>query len=373
MDNQQAKELLEKYVNGVCTPDEQSWVESWYLKLNDNSDTITDEEIEEAYDLVKRNLPVIAPAKSTVQLWPRIAAAASVILIISVATYFSLHKEVPNRSKMDLAAQILPGKNKAILTLSNGSKISLTDANSGMLATQGGVSIVKNKQGVLSYQTKHALVIDNTTYNTIVTPRGGQCPVIILPDGTKAILDASSSIKFPVAFNGNKRRVIITGQVYFEVVHRTKQPFEVSAGQQIIRDMGTHFNVNAYADEPVIKTSLAEGKVSVTRNGKTVELNPGQSAVTKTGENTIEVYNTDVNNDIAWINGETSFKHRKLSEIMRQVSRWYDVDVEFRGNVTDRDFNGGIPRKSNLASLLKVLELNDVHFELQDKKIIIKP
>jgi len=271
------------------------------------------------------------------------------------------------------AHDIFPGSNKAVLTLSNGKKISLTDSKSGSIAVDGNESIIKAADGTISYRPNSGSASPGELlYNTITTPRGGQWPVVILPDGSKAILDAASSIKYPVVFTGTERRVTITGQVYFEVLHDAAKPFRVDVKGQTIEDIGTHFNVNAYDDEPVIKTTLIEGSVKITRGQYITAIKPGQQAVSRNGSNSIIVSEADIDEAIAWKNGLFVFKGSDMATVMRQLSRWYDVDVDYDGAVPQRLFNGDMHRSMKASQVLEVLSFYNVHFKIDGKKIIVK-
>ncbi|WP_121198474.1 FecR family protein [Mucilaginibacter gracilis] len=316
--------------------------------------------------------------KRLVRLWPRIAAAASIIIALSFGGYFLTHKKQPqptlNLAKNDVA----PGGNKAILTLSNGKQISLTDAGKGKLAQQNNTTINKTADGQIVYNqtaspsTKQVQI----AYNTITTPRGGKYN-LVLADGTIATLDAASSIKYPVAFTGSERKVEITGQVYFEVVHNASKPFRVVVKGETIEDLGTHFNINAYDDEPAIVTTLVEGSIKVNKDGQSVLLKPGQEALATHSLHKILVRKANIQQAIAWKDGLFRFDQTELKTLMRQVSRWYNLNVVYQGSVVNDEFDGQIPRDVKLSQLLKILASNQVHFEIENngttKTLIIKP
>jgi transmembrane sensor len=306
-------------------------------------------------------------------------AAASVVLAVSFGGYFLLHKKQKEQQIAQNQRQdILPGGNKAILTLANGHKISLTDAKNGNIAQQSGTQITKSQNGQVVYiVNKNAALgtastgsgIAEAAYNTIETPRGGQT-VVTLADGTIAYLDAASSIKFPVVFNGKERRVLITGQVYFEVVHNSRQPFMVSVNNETIEDIGTDFNINAYADETDIRTTLVEGKVKVSDPKTTVYLVPGEQAVNYAAG--LKVKAADVEHIMAWKNGLFSFRDADIKTVMREISRWYDVDVSYEGYITkQRMFNGEFHRNVNASKVLEILSFYKIHYQIQGKKILI--
>jgi len=280
----------------------------------------------------------------------------------------------PIAQKNDIA----PGGNKAILTLADGSKIALTDAGNGKIASQNGIQITKSAKGQLIYTIKASGdpnaasgTAQQAAFNTIETPKGGQFQVI-LPDGSKVWLNAFSSLKFPVNFSALKeRRVELKGEAYFEVVHNQALPFRVITDKQEVEDLGTRFNVNAYADEASTKTSLLQGKVRITAGEKNVLLAPGQQA---TVSNNIKVSEINPEEVIAWKNGYFNFDDEKLENIMRSVARWYNVDVVFEDESLKNETFGAITtRFSNISTLLKIMEqTGDARFRIEGSTIKIK-
>lgn len=307
--------------------------------------------------------------------WFRYAAA-----VILIAGGAAIWWEISRSARNDEAVvttvpknqDIQPGSNKAVLTLADGSQIVLDHAANGNLAQQGNTRVIKLDNGQLAYNAGKDLNKE-VFYNTISTPRGGQYQ-IVLPDGSKVWMNAASSIKFPAAFSGTERNVIISGEVYMEIAQRSKQPFIVKANGTEIRVLGTSFNVNAYTDEEAIKTTLVEGSVKVTKGSSAALLHPGQEAITEDNSNSVKVNdNADVANALAWKNGLFSFNNADIKTIMRQLSRWYNVDVVYEGAVTDRRFLGELRRNMTLAAVLRVLERSGVHFTIEGKKLIVKP
>ncbi|WP_299357752.1 FecR family protein [Mucilaginibacter sp.] len=301
-------------------------------------------------------------------LWPRIAAAASIIIACSVGGYFILHQ--PKTEQVALLKpgtfknDALPG-NKAILTLGNGQQIVVSAAKNGMIAQQGSTSISKTANGGIVYAASNN---DQTlTYNTYTVPRGGGKHSLVLADGTLAILDAASSIRYPTAFSGKDRKVEVTGQVYFEVVHNANKPFFVTAKGQTIEDIGTHFNVNAFDDEPGLKTTLLEGSIKIA--GKL--LRPGQQAVQVDGRLNI-LNNVNTQEVVAWKNDLFMFTNNTtLPIVMKQLGRWYDLEVIYQGSGKPYHFGGDMPRSSKLSDVLKILAYSGVQFSVDGKKIIV--
>ena len=305
--------------------------------------------------------------------WFRCAAAA-VLLLAGTGVYLLLQrKEKPtlaNIHSVPVKTDIMPGGNKAVLTLSDGSTIVLDRAAIGPVANQGATNIVKPNDGSLTYTGSKAT--DGTTailYNTISTPKGGQYQVT-LPDGTKVWLNAASSIRFPTSF-GNTRTVQITGELYFEVTHDKSKPFIVQTGETNIQVLGTKFNVNAYTDEPAVKTSLMEGKVAVTRHAEHLTLQPGEQAICATHDPLTINHSPDMEQVMAWKNGLFNFNEVTLRQAMRQIANWYNVDVHYAAGVPDPKFWGKMQRDLTLSQLLELLNTTGVHFTIQEKKDLI--
>ena len=367
-----AKELLHKYSEGTCNEEERYLFEEWYNNLN-RADRVqlteTDLENTEKEMLVDLLDKVMKPTR--ILIWPRIAAA--IIIILSVGGYFFLHNRVTPKTDMTQNHnEIVPGSNMATLTLSNGNQISLNDAQNGTLSNEGNQLVKKADSGTISYEDNGLSDQSNKlTYNTITTPRGGQWSVI-LPDGTKVTLDAASSIKYPLRFMGKERSVDIVGQAYFEVAHNPKMPFRVNTKKQVIEVLGTHFNVNVYGDEPVSSVTLLEGGVKISNGMKTAILKPGQQAVMINGTNNINVKKVDAENAVAWKTGRFFFNKADIQTVMRQLARWYDVQISYKGIVPQQQFNGDIQRDLQAKQILDILSnYYNIPFKIEGKRIII--
>ncbi|MVT09058.1 FecR family protein [Chitinophaga tropicalis] len=364
------KELLHKYNAGECTPEERAIIESWYHQLElPGLKELTDEQLLEIEQLTPS-----LPAKQRERLrWVPVAAAVAVL--VTVGGYFLYHSgSVPEPQPLAIIQDdALPGSDKAVLTLANGQRITLADAKNGELAKQGGITIKKKADGELNYtngeeQDEDAL----SMINTVSTPRGGKHH-LVLADGTQVWLNAASSITYPVAFNNQEREVKITGEAYFEVAQHVGQPFRVVCKGQRIDVLGTHFNVNAYPDEPVIKTTLLQGAVRVTADGgESALLKPGQQAVLNSLQH-VTVSSVIPETAIDWKEGDFIFKNETLPDIMRKVSRWYDVDVDYgHYNNSKLTFSGEVSRSRNLSVVLKMLEATAaVKFTVKNNHITI--
>jgi transmembrane sensor len=378
MQREEFYQLFDKFKAGECTPDEIAFIESWYLIYEefDNHDlTLADRK--EDLDKVWGQLKIISQKKQ-ISIWPRVIAAASILLFLSTGGYY-LHyrqKKQPQiaQNKMN---DIPPGGNKAILTLSNGRQISLNNAQNGKLVNQGNTIIRKTAIGQIVYTAVAANVESaptQTLYNTMTTPKGGQY-LVILPDGSKVLLNAASSLRYPTAFTGKERKVELSGEAYFEVVHNAALPFRVVVADQVVEDLGTHFNINAYQDEHLIKTTLIEGGVNISVKNHHVILKPGQQAtlnIDSTDQNIKVIENANVEEATAWKNGYFRFNNEKIPEIMRQLSRWYNVDIVYKGNITNDGLNGKISRFKNISQVLQMLESTKlVHFKVAGKEVTV--
>jgi transmembrane sensor len=307
-------------------------------------------------------------------LWPRIAAAASILLFLSIG-YFLLHKKQPAQQiAQNQIHDIAPGRNQATLTLGNGKKIILTKSLNGKLAQQGNTLVQVNNANAIAYTSSGTETNGTVQYNTMSTGRGEQSPYpLILVDGTKVWLNAASSITFPTAFAGSSREVNITGEALFEVAHNSKQPFRVRVKGQTIEDIGTEFNVNAYNDEPVIKTTLLEGSISLTKGKHKSILKPGQQAITQQNNDGINVHDVDTEEATAWKNGYFLFNDEDLQSVMRKVSRWYNVDIVYPDYKLTEIYGGSITRYGNVSKVLDFLEkTGHVRYKIEGKKIIVQ-
>ncbi|WP_422662144.1 FecR family protein [Pedobacter sp. UBA5917] len=314
--------------------------------------------------MLNKLLTVTKPAK-TIALWQKITVAASVLVVLALGSYFFLLKKQDNGNIVSIAnAHIKPGGNKAILTLADGKQVSLTDAKTGILGIKELSFVNKATDGKVVYEANGN---NQISYNTISTPRGGQFQVV-LPDGSNVWLNAESSITFPTQFVGNTRSVSITGEAYFEVVHQVDKPFKVSSANQTVEVLGTHFNINTYLDEPLTKTTLLEGKIKLVKGAYSKMLVPGEQAETETHNNNAKIAvktSPDIEQVVAWKNGIFKFKNTSFKEVLRQVSRWYDVKVEYEKEIPDRLFSGEITRNVNLSDVLEILSYLKINFKIK--------
>jgi transmembrane sensor len=317
------------------------------------------------------------------------SAAAVLVVAVAVGGYRVLYKKQINTSIAAnnvavSSAGIVPGSNKAILTLAGGNQIVLTNAQNGVLSQQGNIKVIKLDNGKLSYQSDAnrteaarsgggAANKGGLAYNTITTPRGGQYQ-IVLSDGTKVWLNAASSLKFPAVFGGDTRQVELSGEAYFEVAKDKNRPFKVLAGASLVEVLGTHFDIMAYGDEKVIRTTLLEGSVKMEKGKTETEgrlLQPGEQGALDINSGALSAREVNVRAAVAWKDGYYFFDRTSTEDVMRQIARWYDVEIIYQGAVPRDEIVGRIPRTANVSEVLHIMELIGIHFKIDGRKIIV--
>lgn len=333
-----------------------------------------------SYNETKLPVPIIPFSRNTLMRW--VAIAAIFVLIAGFGWYFLSgikNSNSPQSISRQEKVKVVPGGNKALLTLADGSQVILDSSLNGVISRQGNVQVVKTQDGKLSYRVASAGKATQLSYNTITTPRGGQYQVT-LPDGTAIWLNSVSSITFPTAFNEKERVVQITGEAYFEVSQLIskntpeKVPFVVQAADSRITVLGTHFNINAYTDEEAIRTTLTEGAVSVSSGTASVLISPGEQATLVKDKGYYKITHPDIEEVLAWKNGMFLFKNTSMQAIMRRIARWYDVSVRYQADVSGIMYSGGLSRKDSIEKLLELLELDGrVHFELKGRELSVMP
>jgi ferric-dicitrate binding protein FerR (iron transport regulator) len=388
MEQSDLNNLLDRYLRGICTAQEQMLVEQW-LENNKTEPNDWTEMSNAAKDLwmasllgdVRKTLHLDNQKDSAIvhkmqrRVWLRVAAAASVIGLLILGSYFWFNRgEEKEIVKTEIKDQrykddVSPGGNKAVLTLADGSTVILDDAQNGALAQQGNTKVIK-LGGKLAYDPA-STGAKEVLYNTIATPRGGQYQ-IELPDGSQVWLNAASSLRFPTAFVGKERRVEITGEAYFEVAKDKAMPFIVSVNGAEVQVLGTHFDVMAYREEKAIKTTLLEGSVRFVSGNNASMLKPGQqSQMTKEGQVKV-VSDIDVEKVMAWKNGLFHFENADIETVMRQLARWYDIEVVYQSKRSNDLFHVEIQRNTKLSDALKILEVaGGAKFEIEGKTVYV--
>lgn len=397
MSNDRLKYLLEQYATDASTPAEIRELFGWIKESKD--DALLKDRIQQLWSEYEndKELPdvdwntiytkiVNTPVAAKKLVWRNIAAAAVSILLLTAAGYFIFNSRFAKQiakteTQRPFKNDVAPGGNKAILTLANGTKINLSSIANGVLIQQGNTKIIKLASGHLAYNALNEKP-GEVLYNTISTPRGGQYQVV-LADGSKVWLNSASSLRFPTSFSGKERNIELTGEGYFEVAHDPRMPFHVKSGDMTAEVLGTHFDINAYSDESVIKTTLLEGSIKVSMPSSSpsqhteVRLKPGEQAqLSPSRPGAILVQTTDVDAAIAWKNGHFIFQDNDIQSVMRQLARWYDVDVSYKGNVTEERFVGVINRSryENISQILNMLEkTRTVSFTISGRHITVMP
>lgn len=320
---------------------------------------------------ILRDKDSVSPVRKMKWVW----AAAAVFLVAVSLGYFFMWGTAKNQnvsvSKPTPGNLIQPGGNKAILTLANGKQIILDNADNGDLTSEANVKVIKLSDGQISYQTTGNT--NEIAYNTIITPNGGQYQ-LILSDGSKVWLNAASRLRFPASFVGKERAVELSGEGYFEIAPDRKRPFRVMVNDTKVEVLGTHFNINAYTDEPSMTTTLLEGKIKLNSGSSVHLLKPGQQALVLSPGNIQVVDNADLEEAIAWKNGKFIFNGNSIQSIMRQLSRWYDVKVEYSNNLPNDEYVGAIQRSDNISAMLHILEkTKTIDFKITGKQVTVLP
>ena len=376
------EELYNSVNSGRASSDEKELLARWLLQLDIGKKEPTFDEIEtqrlKFHDKAKQSQTTYrSPIRRRLHVW-EISAAA--VLLIGIVT-FVIH-QTPfgffQKQSANLQNEVLPGGDKALLTLDDGSVIPLADIPDGEVALQSGVSVEKTEEGNLVYRKEGPTAPVSSAYNTVSTPKGGQYRVT-LPDGSTAWLNAASSLTYPVNFAENERRVRMEGEVYFTVakhkhpVSEEDIPFYVETAQQEIKVLGTTFNVNAYDDEPHVQTTLVEGSVRVTasQNGKSVVLHPGQQAIV--GGEDVRIQAADLQAQLDWTNGDFIFRREELRSILRKLSRWYDVQIECPEGLSQLRLSGMVSRQQPLSRVVEMISsLGKVNLTLKERRIIVE-
>lgn len=374
------QKIIQRYVSGTATADEILFVEKYYQYLDKNANVLDQTSTDELAKMAEANFVAIKsrienPEKRKVVALYKYISAAAVLILISAITFVFLNKTKPvvkSDTAISKKLDVLPGTDKAVLTLADGSKVILDEHTSTDISDKDGLKISRTKDGQLVYTiiNQDDLKANSTiAFNTIQTPKGGQYQVI-LPDGTKVWLNAASSLKYPEVFTGNERRVELTGEAYFEVAKNKAKPFHVKNHSQDVEVLGTHFNINSYMDDHTIKTTLLEGSIRVS-NGKSVRiLKPGEQSIAEAaGKGMIRLASgVDTDDETAWKNGLFQFNNANLKSILSQLERWYDINIDY-STIPDKKYNGMVPRKAKLSEVLKMLEkTGNIRFEIAEGK-----
>jgi len=408
--------LLEKFLAGTCTEAEKEVVTQWYATYEDRPGQqpspavmagIYDELLQrlpqkgleeevpqylpeeglqeevpqylpekELQEEIPQHLPEeeleeeVRPMRRRIPVWVAAAAVVVLIALAGGAWFWIQHHQQLQLAQVRFGNDVAPGTSKARLLTGNGHVVDLSAAANGTISQQGNTRV--NKQdSLLVYQNTTGKSQGAVVYNTLEIPRGGQYS-IVLPDGTRVWLNAASSLRFPTAFTGKTREVTLHGEAYFEVVQDAQHPFVVQLAKGSVEVLGTHFNISDYADEQAVATTLLEGAVRVQQDGVGTVLKPGEQANWHRDNSKPQIIQADTETAIAWKNGLFTFSNTDINMVMRQLARWYDVEVIYPEPVNIR-LNGMISRYTSLSQVLKILELTgEAHFTIEGKKITVR-
>ena len=385
-DNIRLQEIANKFLNGKISDAEQAEFDAWFNQIETNDifvpESVASSQEEHRQIILNRiheKINQYEKGNRVRRMWLRVAAAV-ILMMLSFGLFKIFNKQISYQHTLSKLKSVTPGGNNAILTLANGKQIVLNNSRNGLLVNLGNITVSKANNGQVIYKVigsaKNTLRV---SYNTITTPNGGQYEVI-LPDGSKVWINSSSSLKYPTQFTGKERDVELNGEGYFEVAKNKLMPFKVSSHGQTVEVLGTHFNINAYTDEPGIKTTLLEGSVKVTAMGteKPQLLIPGQQAIFNKGG--IMVSDADTAQAVAWKNGLFYFKDADVASIMRLLARWYNLKIDINGQLPERKFSGKIYKNLNAAQVLQIIDYSAINYKVEDptdgksaKRLIITP
>jgi len=366
--------IIAKQLQGEqLSPEEQRALENFQLYLKQRMDKAG---VELAYGDFQRSVGTAQEKRRPVHRLTRWAVAAAVLLAVAGGwlLYSQGHKRAPVAAAA-VVVDVAPGKQGAVLTLAGGRQVVLDSLGNGLVAAQNGADVTL-ENGRLTYTKGHTGAAD-LAFNTMSTPRGRKFQ-LVLPDGTKVWMNAASTLTFPTVFTGSERKVAITGEAYFEVAKNAAMPFKVMINdKEEVEVLGTSFDVHAYAGEANMRTTLLEGSVRVSNAGEKVLLKPGQlAAVRHEGpvSSGISVRSANIEKVMAWKNDLFDFEDASLTEVMNEVSRWYDIDVVYEKGIPSFEFGGKIRRDLTLAGLLKFLEGAGVHFRIEaGRRLVVMP
>ena len=399
MEENRLKLLLQLYLDNKISKEERTELME-YLKNNDTSaiaglidDSMlrleevphltADESDSVLHRIITDNRFIQTDKQDTVKRFPIIkwlaGIAAALVFIVAASIYFvkdqATKQNIANERWDAAAKQIQPGAQRAILKLGNGAVVELNHTAGETLVNTKRVKAVKTQSGEVVYNaissglgSSHSPSVE---YNTLITPRGGEYQ-LILADGTHVWLNSASSLSYPVEFNGSKREVKLNGEAYFEVAKDKTKPFIVSANNMQVQVLGTHFNISSYSDDAKHVTTLLEGSVQIKKNSHVELLKPGQQAVTSSTSDIIDISQANIRTAMAWKNGYFIFNDEDLLDVMKKISRWYDVDVSYQGQIRDKLIGGTFKKSKSIKALLQHLEkISGNHFDITGRRIIV--
>jgi transmembrane sensor len=378
MNKQEVLDLLARYASGNCTQKELQLLEDWYAQRLEQNAWSWESEEEKAFvhDTLQQRLQnrlYPDPKPKVRKLWYRVAAAG-ILLVAAFWGYRLWSDQAMNQEEQFyISAAVAPGSQAAQLTLEDGSTLRIDEMKIGEVYQGQGVLIKKLASGELVYEVDEKALANQKSagLNTISIPRGAQYQ-FTLPDGSKVWLNSASSITYPVAFIGDERIVSLSGEAYFEIEENPSMPFRVKAQHTDVVVTGTRFNVSAFGSHQQVKITLASGGVRIEKDEQQVALRPGQQSLTASGASGIKVREVDVDEALAWVEGQFLFEDQTIQAIMEDVARWYNVDVEYQGSAYQKRFGGTYSRDKSLNDLLKHLEsLSTIRFKVEERRVTV--
>lgn len=373
--NLEIQELLQKYKSGTCTEEELLIVERWFEEQPQVPLDLLEREVQEDLEDIWQHIDNhIKPKTDRKQLktWLNVAAVFIAVLFSfwAINHYYRSEKNLQQTTARH-QMPIKPGVNSALLQLANGKSILLDSMLTGTTVSTKGIKITKTQDGQIACNSQEDHILYSTAKNTITTPRGGQY-ALTLPDGSKAWLNASSSLTFPTNFDTGERRVTITGEVYFEIAKNERQPFKVTTYNTEVRVLGTHFNVSAYTDDETVSTTLFEGAVELKNADQKIRIKPGQVSSWSKSERKFKTKVADLEEALAWKNGYFIFNEANIQEIMQKLSRWYDVPVTYKGDLSGLNFSARMSRKASIEEVLDILQsTGTIQFKIKERRVIV--
>ncbi|MDD4190211.1 MAG: FecR domain-containing protein [Mangrovibacterium sp.] len=383
-DGHRIYELADKWLKGTITEKEKQGFEEWYNREAKQHPEWTRDPDEQSmrdrlYRSILRNIEprekgstLLISRRRQFYKWSSVAAAL-VVLFVTGIWFFQYHDFLNHLQDKEshLRVDLPPGREAATLILADGSVIDLDTIQNGEVTVQG-KTIIRKQGGQVAYVPSTEKEKMPVLYNTINTARGHQYQ-LVLPDSTRVWLNSASSLYYPAAFSGDARLVELTGEAYFEVARNASTPFLVKVNGVEVEVLGTRFNIHAYTDEGAVETTLLEGSVNVKNEGRSVLIMPGEQAVIRSNKAEIGVSEADLDQVMAWQKGFFEFDNTELPAIMRQISRWYDVDIRYEGQPGTKKFGGRISKNLNMSDVLALLEANGVRFVLDGKTLTVRP
>jgi ferric-dicitrate binding protein FerR (iron transport regulator) len=381
---QELKELIKKYNEGTCTAEEKAFVENWYQFFDlKNSAELPQSEL---FDLKEQVWHSMQNEQKVIELntishtphrrrWYYLAAAVATASILGLGIFNFYFREAEKTGLLPVpekisSVDVAPGTSKAQLVLGSGKIVDLSAQNEGSFTEADG-TVIDRQSGKLIYKQGDAAASE-TTYNTLLVPKGGEYQ-LLLSDGSKVWMNAASSLRYPTRFGKKERLLYLSGEAYFDVKRDTKLPFKVVTEEGVVVEvLGTKFNVMSYNDENSVKTALESGSVKVVRKDQSVLLSPSQVGEWQKENKNLNVKDGDLDKILAWKNGMIEFREDDIELIMRQISRWYDIEIVYSGRKSQGRYSGSIRRQSKLSKVLEILKEGGVQCHLEGRKLVVE-